>query len=78
MYQNGAETARFAFVWGGSETPSALLLYRIINTEFYVDEGQCGDGGSRMTDEIFELGSSIERLIETIEELMQILQDLKE
>ena len=31
-----------------------------------------------MTDEIFELGSSIERLIETIEELMQILQDLKE
>jgi len=34
--------------------------------------------GRRMTDEIFELGSSIERLIETIEELMQILQDLKE
>ncbi len=31
-----------------------------------------------MTDEIFELGSSIERLIETIEELMQILQELKE
>ena len=31
-----------------------------------------------MTDEMFELGSSIERLIETIEELMQILQGLKE
>ena len=27
---------------------------------------------------MFELGSSIERLIETIEELMQILQGLKE
>jgi len=30
-----------------------------------------------MTDETFELTSSIERLIETIEELMQILGDLK-
>jgi len=30
-----------------------------------------------MTDETFELTSSIERLIETLEELMQILGDLK-
>ena len=30
-----------------------------------------------MEDEIFELRSSIVRLIETIEELMQLMEDLK-
>ena len=30
-----------------------------------------------MTDETFELASSIERLIETLEELMQLMEDLK-
>jgi hypothetical protein len=30
-----------------------------------------------MTDETFELTSSIERLIETIEELMQLLNDIQ-
>jgi hypothetical protein len=30
-----------------------------------------------MTDETFELTSSIERLIETIEELMQLLSDIQ-
>ena len=37
---------RFGLVRGGSEIPKPLLLYKIINTEFYVDERQCGKDGA--------------------------------